>query len=207
MAIAPSLEAHGGHGHDTEARIYPDRMRVVLRTSVDQAWRFLGERAPLTRSEADTATALSLLARMAPELLEVTSQEGAMTPRSAECMMEPDHHVAFVLKFDRPPDGTLRLEARFTDRIDGLEAGTVAVFDHTAAPFRRDIAPLASGEFSRHSPTFACAIGSSASLSPPPAGDPATGSEPSPDRGTGLAWILGILGIAWLAFSWRRGRR
>lgn len=204
IAFAPPSHAHGGHGSETEARIYPDRMRVVLRTSVQQAWQLLGDRAPATGSEADTATALSLLAGKAPDLIEVTAANGVMTPRSSDCMMEPDQHVAFVLKFDRPPDGGLRLDARFTRHFDALEAGTVAVFDHTASPFRRDIAPLASGEFSRSQATFSCSIGTPTATSAPEPEEATAESGPPPARPLPMVRPLAALALAALVIAWRK---
>lgn len=51
LFLLVSAEAHLGNENNTEVRVYPDSMRVVVRTSVRFAWALLVENAPAMADE------------------------------------------------------------------------------------------------------------------------------------------------------------
>lgn len=170
--------AHGGYENETEVQLYPDRMRIVTRTSIPFAWKILGDRAPATADEAGKATAKPLLAAAAASLFEVTAGGKPLTPAKTDCVFELHDlhdHAAFVLYFAPPATSPVTVKATFFPLLGELDNGTVSVFDHTTDPLRRDIEPLVKKAFSLQSPsvTFDLGLPKEAAPATPPAPAPA----------------------------------
>lgn len=145
--------AHVGMENTTDVRIYPDRMELVTRTSYALAWALLGERAPAGADPAGQAAALPLLREEAPRLLELTTREGPLVPVRTDCVFEVQEDVAFTLVFPRPATWPVTLRAGFTRLLGDVDQGTVSVFDHTNAGYRRDMEPFVVRPVSRRHPT------------------------------------------------------
>jgi len=202
--------AHGGYENETEVQLYPDRMRIVTRTSIPFAWKILGDRAPATADEAGQATAKPLLAAAAASLFEVTAGGQKITPTKTDCVFEIHDlhdHAAFVLYFPPPTASPITVKATFFPLLGELDNGTVSVFDHTADPLRRDIEPLQKKALSLQSPAITFDLGppKEASPAPPaaplPAPAPPTPVATTPARPFPLPIIVAIafliVGVIW----------
>lgn len=204
--------AHGGYETETEVRIYPDRMRIVSRASMAFAWRILDDNAPAEADEAGQAAAKPLLAKMASSLFKVTAGGKPLSPTKADCVFEnSDLHedAAFVLDFARPSASPIAVRATFFPLLGELDTGVIAVFDHTANPFQRDIEPQLDKSISRQTPGISFDLPGSEKAAPAPASTPPsptpapipTAPAAPPARNLPLpiavALILLIVGIAW----------
>ena len=152
VPCGPAL-AHVGMENTTDVRIHADRMEIVARTSYPLAWALLGERAPATADAEGQATALPLLKAEAPRLLELATPEGPLVPERTDCVYEVQDDVAFTFVFPRPKSWPVTLRAGFTRLLGEVDQGTVSVFDHTGAGYRRDMEPLVVRPVSRRFPT------------------------------------------------------
>lgn len=218
MLLLPgSAGAHGGFENETEVRVEPDRMRVVVRSTVPFAWTLLGERAPRAADEAGQAIARPLLAAEATGLFKVTAGGKALPATKADCIfenLEPGHeHVAFTLDFERPAEWPVTLEATFFPRLGELDTGSITVFDHTASRFARDIEPLLRKTISRGDPSVTFDLRPAAVVkAPEKESTPVPSSEVPPPghRKDPLRLVLIFLAAVftgWLARSaWRRTR-
>lgn len=182
LLLAGKAGAHGGFENETEVRVEPDRMRVVVRSTIPFAWTLLGERAPRAADAPGQIIARPLLAAEAAGLFKVTAGGKILTPTMVDCLfesLEPGHdHVAFTLDFERPLEWPVTLEARFFQRLGELDSGSIAVFDHTASRFNRDIGPLLNRTIRRDAPSVTfdlrpAALPEAASKDPPPVPQPA----------------------------------
>lgn len=206
--------AHGGYETETEVRIYPDRMRIVTRASLAFAWRILDDNAPAEANEAGQAVAKPLLAKMASTLFKITAGGKPLSPTKADCVFENnDLHqdAAFILDFARPTASPVALRATFFPLLGELDTGVIAVFDHTANPFQRDIEPLLDKSISRQTPGISFDLAGTEKATPattpaPLPAVPATAPAPAapaapPARHLPLpiavALIFLIVGIAW----------
>lgn len=195
--------AHVGMENTTDVRIYPDRMEVVTRTSYALAWALLGERAPASADPAGKAAALPLLKEEAPLLLELATNEGPLLPQRTDCVFEVQDDVAFTFVFPRPVTWPVTLRAGYTRLLGEVDRGTVSVFDHTNAGYRRDMEPFVVRPVSRRYPT--------ASFSP----DAAKEEKPSPApaaaplaKSASRMWLLPVtLVAAGLVFQLVRRRQ
>ena len=169
--------AHGGYENETEVRLYPDRMRIVTRTSLPFAWRILGDRAPATADEVGQAAAKPLLAAAAASLFKVTAGGKTLVAAKTDCVFEVHDlhdHAAFGLHFPPPAESPVTVKATFFPLLGELDHGTIAIFDHTAAPHQRDIEPQVKRGLSLQEPSV------SFDLAPPKNAHPATPIAPSP---------------------------
>ncbi|RYZ13819.1 MAG: hypothetical protein EOO70_08245 [Myxococcaceae bacterium] len=180
--------AHGGYENETEVQLYPDRMRIVTRTSLPFAWRLLGDKAPATSDEAGQAAAKPLLAAAAATLFEVTAGGKPLTPTKTDCVFELHdlhEHAAFVLYFAPPTASPVTVKATFFPLLGELDMGTVAVFDHTADPHRRDIEPLLEKALALQSPSVTFDLGGpEKKASPAPAAAPTPAPVATPPAAT-----------------------
>ena len=205
--------AHGGYESETEVRLFPDRMRIVTRTSLPFAWRILGDRAPATSDEAGQAAAKPLLAAAAATLFEVTAGGTPLTPVKTGCVFEVHDlhdHAAFTLDFARPAAWPVMVKATFFPLLGELDTGTIAVFDHTASPLQRDNEPLLKRSLSLQSPsvTFDAGPPKEASPAAPPASAPAApapaAAPPAPSTRRWLLLSVGLAAAALLLLAMRR---
>ncbi len=212
LAGGPAL-AHGGYESETEVRLFPDRMRIVTRTSLPFAWRILGDRAPATSDEAGQAAAKPLLAAAAATLFEVTAGGTPLTPVKTGCVFEVHDlhdHAAFTLDFARPAAWPVMVKATFFPLLGELDTGTIAVFDHIAAPLQRDNEPLLKRSISLQSPSFTFDTGPPKEASPaaPPASAPAApapaAAPPAPSMRRWLLLSVGLAAAALLLLAMRR---
>lgn len=201
------VEAHLGNENHTEVRVFSDKMRVVIRTSIPFAWSLMGTQAPAMADEAGQALAKPLLIAAAPGLIHVTAGGKPLAPTGTDCVFEVGNDVAFVLNFDLPVEWPVVVEARFFNRFTSLDTGTISVFDHTASRFSRDLEPVVQKTIDQSSPSLSFDLGNSVSRVPPTAPGPPV-PEPlskKPDPMIAL-WILlpAAGGVGYLA--WRRWR-
>lgn len=217
LLLAARAGAHGGFENETEVRVEPERMRIVVRSTVPFAWTLLGERAPRAADEAGQAIARPLLAAEATGLFKVDAGGKTLNPLKADCLfenLEPGHeHVAFTLDFERPSEWPVTLEAMFFPMLGELDTGSIAIFDHTASRFARDIEPLLRKTISRGDPSVTFDIRPAAVVKAPekestPVPQPAV--VPPGHRKDPMRLVLVFLAAvftAWLARSaWRRTR-
>ncbi|MES2439512.1 MAG: hypothetical protein V4584_10615 [Verrucomicrobiota bacterium] len=144
LATPMAARAHVGFENNTEIRVYPDSMRVVVRTSVPFAQVLLGNGAPAMADETGQAAAKPLLAKAAADLVSITAGGKRMAPVRTECLFEVQNDVAFILDFPRPEEWPVVVKAEFFPLFGNLETGTMAAFDSTASRFSRDVEPLVS---------------------------------------------------------------
>lgn len=104
LAAVIPVGAHLGNENNTEVRVYSDKLRVVLRTSIPFAWNVLGEGAPAVADEAGQVIAKPLLIAAAPGLISVTAGGKPLTASQVDCMFEVEKDVAFILNFERPTE-------------------------------------------------------------------------------------------------------
>jgi len=194
--------AHGGYENETEVQLYPDRMRIVARTSIPFAWKILGDRAPApaTADEAGKAAAKPLLAAAAASLFEVTAAGKTLTPAKTDCVFEVHDlhdHAAFVLYFAPPAASPVTVKATFFPLLGELDQGTISVFDHTADPLRRDIEPVVKKAFSLQSPSVTFDLGPPKDANPaaPPASPPVVPAPAAPPAARPSHWPIS-LGVA-----------
>ncbi len=218
LLLAGKAGAHGGFENETEVRVDPDRMRVVIRTSIPFAWTLLGDRAPRAADQAAQAIARPILAAEAPGLFKVDAGGKLLTPLKADCLFEnhePGHeHVAFTLDFERPAEWPVILEATFFPRLGELDTGSVTVFDHSGSRFTRDIEPLLRKTIRRGDPSVTidlrpAAPGVTPAKAPPPIPQPAVPPSDHRLEPMHLVFLFLLAGMAgWLARAlWRRSRK
>jgi hypothetical protein len=173
--------AHGGYESETEVRLFPDRMRIVTRTSLPFAWKILGDQAPASQAEVEKEAAKPLLAAAAATLFEVTADGTPLTPTKTGCVFEVHDlhdHAAFTLDFARPAAWPVIVKASFFPLLGELDSGTISVFDHTAAPFQRDTEAVLKRSLSLQSPSVTFDLGplkeapAATPTAPPPAPAP-----------------------------------
>ena len=175
IAMLGTASGHTGFENQTEARIYQDRMEMVVRTSFALAWKILGERAPAAADEAGQAIARPLLVAEAAGLFDVTAGGVALMPTAKDCIFELNRDVAFKLTYERPAKWPLVLKARFFNLLGPLDSGSVSVFDQTAAPYQRDIEPFAGKVIQAGDPSLSVTPGPAAvaeNPAAPPAAEP-----------------------------------
>ncbi|MCW1924981.1 hypothetical protein OKA05_20630 [Luteolibacter arcticus] len=209
--------AHGGYESETEVRVFPDRMRIVVRTSLPFAWKILGNRAPAATDEAGQATAKPLLATAAASLFEVTAGGATLTPSKSDCVFEVHDlhdHAAFTLDFPRPAASPVAVKATFFPLLGELDTGTIAVFDQSASRFQRDVEPLLKTSISGEKPGITFDLGAPAASSPPaapassppiPAQTPAARPFPLPIAVAIAFLIIGVIGFLWKRYHNRAG--
>lgn len=206
LVFAPVIaaEAHLGNENNTEVRVYSDRMRVVVRTSIPFAWTILGEQAPALADEAGQVIAKPLLAAAAADLLKITAGGEPMIPESTDCVFEVQNDVAFVLNFKRPQEWPVVVETRFLGRFTTLDSGTIAIFDYTASRFSRDLEPIAKGVIDLRNPSLSFTLEADASsvptpeattVAPPPAATPSASPIRVFTAASLLLLALGVVGF------------
>lgn len=141
-AMRGTSYAHVGFENDTEIRVFPDSMRVVIRTSIPFAQALLGDGSPLLTNEAGRNAAKPLLVKSAAELISITAGGKSFPASGSDCLFEVQDDVAFILNFPRPTEWPVVVKADFFPRFGNLETGTIAAFDCTASRFSREVEPL-----------------------------------------------------------------
>jgi hypothetical protein len=196
--------AHVGMENTTDVRIHADRMEIVARTSYTLAWGLLGERAPAAADPEGKAIALPLLREEAPRLLELTTPAGPLAPIRTDCVFEVQDDVAFTLVFPRPKEWPVTLRAGFTRLLGDVDRGTVSIFDHTNAGYRRDMEPFVVRPVSRRYPTASFSLEESKAEKPAAAPSMA----PPAERKSSRLWLLPVtLVAAGLVFQLVRRRQ
>jgi hypothetical protein len=210
--------AHGGYENETEVRLYPDRIRIVTRTSLPFAWRVLGDQAPATADEVGQAAAKPLLAAAAASLFEVTAGGKTLTPAKTDCVFEVHDlhdHAALVLYFPPPAESPVTVKATFFPLLGELDHGTISVFDHTAAPHQRDIEPQVKRGLSLQEPSVSFNLAppknadAATPAAPPPASPlPESAATTTPARAFPLpiAVAIGLLLVGLIGFLWKRNQ-
>ncbi len=202
LVFAPVIaaEAHLGNENNTEVRVYSDKMRVVVRTSIPFAWTILGDQAPALADEAGQVIAKPLLAAAAADLVKITAGGKPMVPESTECVFEVQDDVAFVLNFKRPQEWPAVVEARFFDRFTTLDSGTIAIFDYTASRFSRDLEPIAKGVLDLRNPSlsFSLEVDGGAVATPEP---PTVAPAPTATPRAGLIRIFTAVSLMLIALG------
>lgn len=210
LAAVTPAGAHLGNENNTEVRVYADKLRVVLRTSIPFAWKVLGEGAPALADEAGQAIAKPLLIAAAPDLIRVTAGGKPLTPTQVDCMFEVGNDVAFVLNFERPVEWPVVVMARFFERFSSLDTGTITVFDYTASRFTRDPEPIAQQVIDARSPSLSFTLGAAVAAAPPQpeVALPTPVAATTADAGGSGKWIAGlILLVAVGTVGWLTRRR
>ena len=208
LASVIPVGAHLGNENNTEIRIFSDRMRVVIRTSIPFAWTLLGNQAPPMADEAGQASAKPRLISAAPGLIRVTSGGKPLEPTETDCIFEVGNDVAFILNFNRPGQWPVVVEATYFDRFTSLDTGMISVFDYTASRFTRDLKPIAEKVISQGDPSlsFSLTIPAAAEreTASPPA--PAPVLPPNPPQPRRIIWLIVLAGLAgvWIAWKLRR---
>lgn len=125
--------AHLGHGSEIQVRVFDDKIRIVLRTAVVNAWSFMGEGAPETFDEIGQGAAIPQLKKLAPELMLLRRDGVNLVPLEVDAVFEVDDHVAFVYVFPLPDEGPVEVEARFLRSLGDMETARLTAFDHSGA--------------------------------------------------------------------------
>lgn len=141
IGLAQTSSAHSGHHSEVNITFQKNGLSVVLRFAPELAWLLPEARpagGPLAKAFAE---ATPIFEKTAPTLVTLKAGKKRLQPTSVRVLMEPDRHVAFVLKFDHG-DGPLSLRADFLSRLGQQEHVTAKVYDHssaerTATPFAR----------------------------------------------------------------------
>lgn len=158
LLLSGTAGAHVGLENTTDVRIFPDRMEIVSRTSLPLAWAILGEQAPATTDVAGRAAALPHLVEKAADLLEVSNGGDPMAPIRTNCVFEVEDDVAFTLVFGRPTTWPVTIRAGFVQFLGDMDRGTVSVYDHTNAGYKRDMEPFIVRFISRRHPAASFGI-------------------------------------------------
>jgi hypothetical protein len=214
LLTAGLAHGHGGYENETEVRLYPDRMRIVTRTSLPFAWRVLGDRAPAAADEAGQAAAKPLLAAAAGSLFEVTAGGKPLSPAKTDCVFEVHDlhdHAAFVLYFAPPAESPVTVKATFFPLLGELDHGTISIFDHRADPHRRDIEPQVKRGLSLQDPSVSFDLAGPKAASQPAPTVPAPASPPAvpaasaapartfplPVAIASACLVIGVIGFLW----------
>lgn len=201
---AGTLRAHLGNENDTEVRVYPDRMQVVVRTSIPFAWAVLGTQAPPLADERGRDVARPLLIAAAAGLYSVTAGGRPITATKTDCLFEVENDVAFVLVFERPEKWPVVMNSTFFPLLSNLDSGTIRVFDFSASPFNSDLRPLAEGVLHQGNPSLTFSLETAA---PETAREVGPGSAPvaiaAPQRSVSLTLALVVAGSAATALLWK----
>lgn len=207
FAMSGISYAHLGFENDTEIRVFPDRMRVVIRTSIPFAQALLGAGAPLLTNESGQAAAKLLLEKSAAELISITSGGNPTLPLDTDCLFEVQDDVAFILTFPRPSVWPVVVKAEFFSRFGNLETGTMAAFDCTASRFSREVEPFQKKIIDPRNPSLTFSLGvADLSAESEPDLKPTVGDRTSDlKKTTGIFSFLTLAGgVAYLAHrSWR----
>lgn len=142
LAGAALAAAHTGFENNTDIRILPDEMRVVVRASHAFAAAMLDGAAPSTRTPEGREQAQPLLAAAAGRLFEITAGGAPLAPTKAECRFEVEDDVVFLIDFPRPTQWPARVEARFFGKLGGMDSGAISVTDSSASRFDRNAEPF-----------------------------------------------------------------
>ena len=210
--MSNSASAHLGHGSEIEARVFDDKIRVVLRTAVINAWSLMGEAAPRTFDEIGQAAAIPRLRNLAPDLLQLRTDGVSLKPREVDAVFEVDEHVAFVYVFPLPEAWPVEVEAGFLKLLGDMETARVKAFDDGEASAGKDaeaflIKNLHRGNFRA---TMDLPRARMPRVSPPiPAMPPVPAERPIRSR---MSWTVGICTAAgifvWIVwFGVWRGRK
>lgn len=139
LLLALPLRAHSGMETETAVSLFKDRTTIVVRCAPELAWHLLGPKAP--RGPLDTAFAAAAedLQKLAPSLIELESDGEPLKPERIRVELEPDRHVAFVLRYPRP-SLPATIKAPFLAKLDALEPAVFHFYDRstgerTAEPF------------------------------------------------------------------------
>ena len=201
LGLVSPAAAHLGFENDTEVRVYSDRLRVVVRTSIPFAWTVLGNQAPARADAAGRESATPLLIAAAPGLIALTAGGIPMVPTRTGCLFEVHEDVAFTLDFPAPVAWPVVVEAKYFDLFTTPQSGTITVFDHRTAPFSRDLEPLLRQPVSASQPSV------SFNLGPPIAPLPAAPQPAPPPRADRRLSALAALLLAALVIGWLAARR
>jgi hypothetical protein len=207
FALRGMAHAHVGFENDTEIRVFPDQMRVVLRVSIPFAQALLGDGGPLLANEVGQTAAKPVLEKLSAELISITAGGKPVSPLDTDCLFEVQDDVAFILNFPRPSKWPVVVRAEFFPRFGNLETGTMAVFDCTASRFSREVEPLQRSIIDPRSPSLTFSLGFPDIAEGPAASPkPATRSKsPTLKKSMGIfAFFIAIGVIGFLARrSWR----
>lgn len=208
LAAVTPAGAHLGNENNTEVRVYSDKLRVVLRTSITFAWKVLDEGAPAMADESGQAIAKPLLIAAAPGLISVSAGGRLLTATQVDCMFEVEKDVAFVLEFERPTKWPVVVEARFFNLFSSLESGTITVFDYTASRFSRDLEPVAHQVIDARNPSLSFNLRVAIAAPPPEFAPPTPVPATTADAGGPRKWIaVLILLVAAGVLGWLARRR
>lgn len=192
--LVGTASAHSGLENQTEVRLHRDRLELVVRASFSLAWRLMGSHAPGESNEAARAIAKPLLIQEADRLFDVSASGERLPVLSRDCVFELDEHVAFVLTYPRPEKWPLVFNARFLDRLGWMDSGTIAYFDQTDAPFRRDIEASARKILMKNDASFVIHPETPTTSLQAPA--PAVTARVTEPRGMGMARKISLGGLS-----------
>ncbi|GAA5125818.1 hypothetical protein JIN84_14695 [Luteolibacter yonseiensis] len=207
LALGNFARAHVGFENDTEIRVFPDNMRVVVRTSIPFAQALLGNGIPPITDEAGQAAAKALLEQSPTHLISIIAGGDPLLPDQVECLSEVQDDIAFILTYPRPRIWPVSVKAEFFPRFGNLESGAMAVFDCTASRFNRDAEPLEKKTVDARDPSLTFSL-APVDHTMKPKEVPAPASEAgSPDiekiAGIGLFIITAGVVILLARRSWR----
>jgi hypothetical protein len=136
--MSSRASAHLGHGSDIEVRVFDDKIRVVIRTAVINAWTFMGEGAPETVDEIGQAAAIPRLRKLAPDLMVLRRGAVNLMPREVDVVFEVDEHVAFVYVFPMPDASPVEVEVGFLKLLGDMETARLKAFDQAETSTDKD---------------------------------------------------------------------
>lgn len=211
-ALSSRASAHLGHGSEIEARVFDDKIRVVLRMAVINAWSLMGDAAPQTFDEPGQAAAIPRLRNLAPDLLLLRRNGVSLKPREVDAVIGVDEHVAFVYVFTLPDAWPVEVEAGFLKFLGDMETARLKAFDDVGASPGKDaeaflIKNLYRGNFRA---TMDLPRAGVSRVSPPifenTPGNAANQSRSITGWGVGIGTAVGVVAcLAW--FGSRRGRK
>lgn len=154
LAMAGTAFGHAGWDATADARIFPDRLQLVIRMMPTEAWRILENDAPTGSDEAAVNAALPLLEARGGKLYELRSGDEVLAATTTTVMLERGGKFAWVVDYPLPKQWPVRVKPSFAAVIGPDFKATISVYDQTQPVFPGDLAPMAGGVQTGHDLTF-----------------------------------------------------
>ena len=145
---------HAGWDAKTDARLFPDRLQLVIRMMPTEAWKILKENAPPGLDEAALNAAVPLLEARGGGLYEVRAGDELLKAGKIAVTLERNGQFAWLVDYPAPTKWPVRVKPLFAAAIGPDFKATISVYDQTKPVFPGDLEPIGGGVQTGHDLTF-----------------------------------------------------
>lgn len=143
LALGGAASGHTGWDAETDARLFPDRLQLVIRMMPTEAWRILKDDAPPGQDRAALAAAIPALESRGGDLYEIRSGDEILTAGKTSVAMERSGQFAWIVDYPSPRKWPVRVTPRFAAEIGPDFKATLTFYDQTKPVFPGDLEPTA----------------------------------------------------------------